>query len=113
MIQESGTDDKYLAIQELKEKILTARDAIRHASSDLNHLEILEGKITNLILTRYEYHCKKEDNPNREADKRNDLKHFNKVQQDIIQATQIMQSHQQNITHWRKQIGEIINSIFL
>ena len=44
MIQELGTDEKYLAIQELKEKIQTARDAIRHASSDLSRLEDIENK---------------------------------------------------------------------
>ena len=113
MIQELGTDEKYLAIQELKEKIQTARGAIRHASSDLNRLEDIENKIANVILTKYNHSSEKEDNPYRESDKRNDLKRFNRAQQDIAQATQIMQSHQENIIHWRKQIGEIINSLFL
>ena len=113
MIQELGTDEKYLAIQELKEKIQTARGAIRHASSDLNRLEDIENKIANIILTKYNHSSRKEDNPYRESDKRNDLKRFNRAQQDIAQATQIMQSHQENIIHWRKQIGEIINSLFL
>ena len=113
MIQELGTDEKYLAVQELKEKIQTAQGAIRHASSDLSRLEDIENKIANVILTKYNHSSKKEDNPYRESDKRNDLKRFNRAQQDIAQATQIMRSHQENIIHWRKQIGEIINSIFL
>ena len=113
MIQELGTDEKYLAIQELKEKIQTARGAIRHASSDLNRLEDIENEIANVILTKYNHSSRKEDNPYTESDKRNDLKRFNRAQQDIAKATQIMQSHQENIIHWRKQIGEIINSIFL
>lgn len=113
MIQGSGTDEKYLAIQELKEKILTARDAIRHASSDLSRLENDENKIATLILTKYNFPSRKEDNPYRESDKRNDLKQFNKAQQDIAETTQIMKSHQENIIRWRKQIGEIVNSIFL
>ena len=97
MIQELGTDEKYLAIQELKEKIQTARGAIRHASSDLNRLEDIENKIANVILTKYNHSSRKEDNPYRESDKRNDLKRFNRAQQDIAQATQIMQSHQEKI----------------
>ena len=113
MTQGLGTDEQYLAIQELKEKILTARDAIRHASSDLNRLENIENNIASLILTKYNNFSIKEDNPYRESDKRDDLKQFNKAQQDIAQTTQIMQSHQHNIIRWRKQIGEIINSIFL
>ena len=113
MIQEPGTDEKYLAIQELKEKIQTARDAIRHASSDLSRLEDLENKIANVILKKYNNPSRKEDNPYRESDKRNDLNQFNQAQHNITQTTQIMQSHQENIMHWRKQIGEIINSIFL
>ena len=113
MNQEVGTDEKYLAIQELKEKIRTARDAIRHASSDLYQLEDIENKIANIILTKYNHSNRKENNPYRESDKRNDLKQFNKAQHDIALTTQIMQSHQENIIHWRKQIGEIINSIFL
>ena len=78
-----------------------------------NPLEDIENKIANLILTKYNHPSRKEDNFYRESDKRNDLKRFNRAQQDIAQATQIMQSHQENIIHWRKQIGEIINSIFL
>ena len=113
MIRELGADEKYLAIQELKEKIQTARDAIKHASSDLSRLEDIENKIANVILTKYNHSSRKEDNPYRESDKRNDLKQFNKAQHDIALTTQIMQSHQENIIHWRKQIGEIINSIFL
>ena len=113
MIRELGADDKYLAIQELKEKIQTARDAIRHASSDLSRLEDLENKIANVILKKYNNPSRKEDNPYRESDKRNDLKQFNKAQQDIAEINQIIQSHQENIIRWRKQIGEIINSIFL
>ena len=113
MSQGLGTDEKYLAIQELRDKILTAQDAIRHASNDLNHLENTEHKITNEILTKHNHPSRREDNPYRESDKRNDLKQFIQVQQDITQITQIIQSHQENIIRWRKHIGEIINSIFL
>ena len=113
MNERVGAGEEYLAIQELKEKILTAQDAIRHAFSDLNRLENIEAKIANVILTKYNNSSKKEVSPYSESDKRTDLKQFNKAQHDIAQITEIMQMHQQNIIYWRKQIGEIINSIFL
>ena len=74
---------------------------------------IIEAKIANVILTKYNNSSKKEVSPYSESDKRTDLKQFNKAQHDIAQITEIMQMHQQNIIYWRKQIGEIINSIFL
>lgn len=74
MAQGLGTDEEYLAIQELREKILTARDAIRHAYSDLNHLENIENNIASLILTKYNNISRQEDSTYRESDKRNDLK---------------------------------------
>lgn len=112
MTQAQGPDEKYLAIQELKEKIMTAQDAIKHASSELQQQENLESRIANDILIKYNHPCKTEENSQTEADKKDDLELFNRAQQDIAQTTQIMQSHQENIIHWRKQMGEIINSVF-
>ena len=106
MVHRPETDDEYLMIQEIKEKLEIARNAIKHASDNLRQLEMLEIDAANQIMMHQ---------TNRDAlkDKGDILISFNKAQQAILETTQIMQSHQENTIRWRKEMSDIINSMFL
>ena len=106
MIHRLETEDYYFTIQEIKEKLEIARSAIRYASDNLRRLEILENDTANKLIS----HQNKIDQPdNRESD----LLQFNKLQQDITVINQNIQSHQDNINRWRKEMGDIINNMLL
>ena len=106
MVHRLETDDEYLMIQEIKEKLEIARNAIKHASDNLRQLEMLEIDAANQIMMHQ---------TNRDAlkDKGDILISFNKAQQAILETTQIMESHQENAKRWRREMGDIVNSMFL
>ena len=106
MVHRLETDDEYFAIQEIKEKLENARNAIKHASDNLRKLETVEIDAANQIMMY-------QTNRNALKDKGDILISFNKAQQEILETTQIMQSHQENTIRWRKEMSDIVNSMFL
>tara|TARA_B100000212_G_scaffold214871_1_gene162457 strand:- start:77 stop:457 length:381 start_codon:yes stop_codon:yes gene_type:complete len=106
MVHRLETDDEYFAIQEIKEKLENARNAIKHASDNLRQLETVEIDAANQIMMH-------QTNRNALKDKGDILISFNKAQQAILETTQIMQSHQENTIRWRKEMSDIVNSMFL
>tara|TARA_B100000925_G_scaffold252793_1_gene204976 strand:+ start:296 stop:616 length:321 start_codon:yes stop_codon:yes gene_type:complete len=106
MVHRLETDDEYFAIQEIKEKLENARNAIKHASDNLRQLETVEIDAANQIMMH-------QTNRNELKDKGDILLSFNKAQQAILETTQIMQSHQENTIRWRKEMSNIVNSMFL
>ena len=106
MVHRLETDDEYFAIQEIKEKLENARNAIKHASDNLRQLETVEIDAANQIMMH-------KTNRNELKDKGDILLSFNKAQQAILETTQIMQSHQENTIRWRKEMSDIVNSMFL
>ena len=97
MVHRLETDDEYFAIQEIKEKLENARNAIKHASDNLRQLETVEIDAANQIMMH-------QTNRNALKDKGDILISFNKAQQAILETTQIMQSHQDNTIRWRKEM---------
>tara|TARA_B100000674_G_scaffold147181_1_gene116458 strand:- start:119 stop:439 length:321 start_codon:yes stop_codon:yes gene_type:complete len=106
MVHGAETDDEYFIIQEIKEKLENARKSIKHASDNLRQLENLEIDAANQIMVH-------QNDRHNLQDKKHILMEFNKAQQRILETTQIMESHQENAKRWRREMGDIVNSMFL
>tara|TARA_Y100000589_G_scaffold259923_1_gene249594 strand:+ start:1280 stop:1660 length:381 start_codon:yes stop_codon:yes gene_type:complete len=106
MVHGVETDDEYFIIQEIKEKLENARKSIKHASDNLRQLENLEIDAANQIMVH-------QNDRHNLQDKKHILMEFNKAQQRILETTQIMESHQENAKRWRREMGDIVNSMFL